>query len=690
MSDPPALRDVAVQYHAAGWAVIELPAGAKAPPPDGRTGYGGSDMTAAEIATADWSGNVGLRMPADVLGLDVDAYKGGSRTLDELLARCGSLPNTWISHSGRNDGSGIRFYRVPPGMTWVTGLAGMDIIQRGHRYAAVYPSIHPTGRPYRWLNQAEPTVAVLPAVEDLPELPWPWIGELSRAQPGDVSIRSQAVDLAGLSAFIDEHNRADQPSYIGTILAHFTERWRAGYSRHDTMQHCLIWALECVRAGIAAGRPTLHQLGDLWVEAVSPDTRRAQLTSDRRTTEFEAMTRHAVGKVRAKPEAEILRLHDDIAGIPMHIPAEPERTAADEAPVIDVDRDDDGLPRPLDWVAFAERDETERAWLVEAFWPWGRAMALWAAAKTGKSEIALWCAAKLALGEHPWTGAPVEPVDVGYFDFEMTEDDLDDRLAAFNIEPGRLGRLHYFLLPALHALDVEQGGREVERLVTRHGARAVVFDTFGRAVGGEENEADTVRAFYRHTGSRLKRLGIGYLRTDHAGKDRSRGQRGSSAKRDDVDIVWSMTRTKTGTLLDCRDSSRLSWVGPTLQVERAELGGVLSYSAAVRLGWPAGTAGKVADLDALGVRIDASKHEARTILRAAGKVGGRNDLLSAALRFRRERAVPGPVLHGDRKGTEGFQQVGDRPGTGGDQATAVPSDQHFRMGTFRGTEGDQH
>lgn len=320
MTAPPVTAHVAVAYLGLGWHPIELPAGQKAPPPEGRTGYGGSDLTEAEVRAAAWAGNVGLRMPPDVIGLDVDVYHGGDVTLTELLARCGKLPNTWIAHSGRNDGSGIRFYRVPVGLAWVASLAGIELIQRIHRYAVVFPSIHPDGRAYGWVDQNELAfTSELPVVEDLPELPWMWISELSRARPADVTSPSKAVDGDELETFLAEHNRADQPSYAGTILAHFTERWQAGHSRHDTMQHCLTWSMECVRAGISAGRPTVDQLARLWVDAVTPDARRAQITSTARTTEFEAMLRHAVGKVAGKPEAEMVKFHDDIAGVPMNV-----------------------------------------------------------------------------------------------------------------------------------------------------------------------------------------------------------------------------------------------------------------------------------------------------------------------------------------------------------------------------------
>ncbi len=44
-------------------------------------------------------GNVGLRLPECVLGIDVDAYAGksGAATLAEAEARLGALPLTWRS-----------------------------------------------------------------------------------------------------------------------------------------------------------------------------------------------------------------------------------------------------------------------------------------------------------------------------------------------------------------------------------------------------------------------------------------------------------------------------------------------------------------------------------------------------------------------------------------------------------------
>ena len=58
-------------------------------------------------------------------------------------AELGPLPATYITTS-RNDGvSGIRMFRVEPGLRWPTG-PGKDIefVHKGHRYAIVRPSIH--------------------------------------------------------------------------------------------------------------------------------------------------------------------------------------------------------------------------------------------------------------------------------------------------------------------------------------------------------------------------------------------------------------------------------------------------------------------------------------------------------------------------------------------------------------------
>jgi hypothetical protein len=305
----------AARYFKAGWPPIPLPAGQKSPPPEGLTGRDGVDLTAEQIDALAWDGNIGVRMPLLVIGLDVDAYHGGLDTLHHLEERLGPLPKTWISHSNRDDGSGIRPYIVPAGYEWVHSLPGIEIIQRHHRYAAVAPSIHPERREYGWWNQEEE--AALPAgevphVDDLPDLPLAWIVELSR-DPSNTSTR--AATQAEYDEFLAVHVTADSASYLSVITAEFRTKWKQGYSRHDTMQHCLTWAMEHARAEVLNARVALDELRALWTEAMVNEPPRR-----RHGIEFDAMVRHAIGKANAKTDDELHKLHDNAAGPRMNVP----------------------------------------------------------------------------------------------------------------------------------------------------------------------------------------------------------------------------------------------------------------------------------------------------------------------------------------------------------------------------------
>jgi hypothetical protein len=191
----------------------------------------------------------------------------------------------------------------------------------------------------------------------------------------------------------------------------------------------------------------------------------------------------------------------------------------------------------------------------------------------------------------------------------------------------------------MYALDTEAGGEQLMGAVHACGARAVVLDTFARVVKGEENQADTVQAFYRHSGIRLKAEGVGYLRIDHAGKNaETNSPRGTSAKRDDVDVIWRQRRTEKGVQLDCSGGSRLSWVGPTLTVDRLvdPITTLVRYSMPVQLGWTAQAIAKARELDAAGVPLDASRPQAEEMLKAKGVAPGRHVYVAEALRMRRE------------------------------------------------------
>jgi hypothetical protein len=295
----------------------------------------------------------------------------------------------------------------------------------------------------------------------------------------------------------------------------------------------------------------------------------------------------------------------------------------------------------LDWSTFWDRDRLSEDWLVPDVLARGRAHALYASHKAGKSLLMLSLAATVATGP--------DPVVVVYLDYEMTEDDLAERLEDMGYGPDSdLSRLRYALLPTLPPLDTAEGAQTLSDLLddveAAHAGHhlLVVLDTTSRAVGGQENDADTFRSFYAHTGIALKRRGATWARLDHAGKDASRGQRGSSAKGDDVDVVWRLVRTDDGIKLR-RDLARMSWVPEEVAFTITEE--PLTFRRAEGA-WPDGTRETAALLDTLDVPIGASGRQAQQALKAGGQ-GRRAEVVRAAQRWRQAQPIhPATLLDG--------------------------------------------
>lgn len=201
------LGTVAKEYLDKGWHVVPLPVGRKYPPPDGTTGADGTDLTIQEVIDQLQDGsNLGLRMPDGVIGIDVDDYvkgtikKIGATTLLATEIRLRSPLPSSPRLTARDDlFSGIRFFRVPPGVE--LGIIGRDVdtIRRGWRYAVASPSLNPlTGTPYQWLdgdgNRCDP-----PDVRELPWLPQAWIDEFPyNPSSHSTKVRSSAVHGAAL------------------------------------------------------------------------------------------------------------------------------------------------------------------------------------------------------------------------------------------------------------------------------------------------------------------------------------------------------------------------------------------------------------------------------------------------------------------------------------------------------------
>lgn len=178
-------------YRASGWQGTLPIVGKQDGLPTGYTGRHGAwpdDHQVDRWVDARGADNICLRLPPDVIGIDVDAYSGrrGLQTIDWITEQSGvELPGTWTS-SSREDGSGIRFFRVPPDVSWVSDLghdSGVEIIRFAHRYAVVWPSMHPqTEARYTWRTPEGRVVDRIPHVDELERLPVEWVTALTRGQ----------------------------------------------------------------------------------------------------------------------------------------------------------------------------------------------------------------------------------------------------------------------------------------------------------------------------------------------------------------------------------------------------------------------------------------------------------------------------------------------------------------------------
>jgi hypothetical protein len=225
------------------------------------------------------------------------------------------------------------------------------------------------------------------------------------------------------------------------------------------------------------------------------------------------------------------------------IAGEPEPETVDDLEVVR-----QRFPR-LDIAALLSAQRPPREWVIPGLIPAGAAVALIAPAGTGKSLLLLSAMIGVARGDRTFAGLPIPRARrVVLVDMENTEDDLADRLLALGITAADVGDLENLViihLPPLTPLDTEAGGLEFGALIDAYAIQAgdvVVLDSLQRVVKGPENDSDTLRAFYRCTGMALKKRGLAVVRTDNTGKDADKGARGTSGKRDDVDVELILTR----------------------------------------------------------------------------------------------------------------------------------------------------
>jgi hypothetical protein len=288
----------------------------------------------------------------------------------------------------------------------------------------------------------------------------------------------------------------------------------------------------------------------------------------------------------------------------------------------------------VDWTTLFDRS-LDDDWLLEPLIATARGHALYAGQKAGKSLLLASVLVPAAMGLPVLERRSTTPLRTLYLDFEMTREDVAERIEAMGFghhNAADLEPLAYHVLPAIPPLDTAAGGQTVLAWARNHGAQLVVFDTMARAVAGAENDADTYRDYYRHTGALLKAEGIATFRLDHSGKEQDRGQRGSSAKADDVDVVWKLTARGANQFTLEATHRRMGWIPHRIELARRP--DPLAYTQ-VTATWPAGTKAVADTLDELAAPLDITRKAARALLKQAGRTAA-TDALAAALKYRRE------------------------------------------------------
>lgn len=249
----------ALHYFEAGWSPIPLPFKEKSPVPDNTTGSTAEYVDEAQVAR--WlgkkngqlrggfkgrpeyaragnmsfpPGNIALRLPANVIGIDIDLYggKAGADTLALAEEKWGELPPTWTSTS-RLDGSGIRYFLVPEGLKWRDVGPGIETIKWYHRYAIVWPSIHDkTGKRYYWIRPDGSSTGIasgeveFPDIAELPMLPAKWVAGLTEGQAYTGSGDAGDIDYESAKEWLGENGGGELCSTMLATLSKYQREVR--------------------------------------------------------------------------------------------------------------------------------------------------------------------------------------------------------------------------------------------------------------------------------------------------------------------------------------------------------------------------------------------------------------------------------------------------------------------------------
>lgn len=537
----------ALAYANKGVRVIPIKPGGKYPPIEGWQNAATSDPT----RITEWFNgpykNCGVGIATGkfkdkyLIVIDIDDREqfAGSETLFDLETIHGKLPDTVETKTGTG-GRHLYFFTDQPIHNEASGSLGVGIDVRGiGGQVLAPPTIHPNGKAYEWLDGhsiAERKPADMPL----------WMVLLLTAKTQtEVSLKplSDQITPTSVSLLHEEDGPAARycaattwPELLrqdGWTLAHIDQSGEAHWVRPG----------KDIREGTSA---TTGWQGKDILKVFTTSIANLPAGAYTRFGYTAQMSHNGDRSAFAKK-----LLQEGKALLPVEQPTKTDNIL-------------------INWQDFWKQDFPEEDWLIKPVIPRNQLVTIFAPGGTGKSLLALYIAAGLATGRNMF-GDDNQPINILYMDYEMQQAQLFERLTAMGYsDQTDLSRLHYASLPPIGSLDTPQGAKQICDLARMCQAELVIIDTFSRAVEGAENDADTVRNFYRWTAINLKSEGRSLLRIDHAGKDIKKGARGTSAKNDDVDLVWQMTRTGDNIRLN-PTKKRHTWITPIdLQVRKGD------------------------------------------------------------------------------------------------------------------------
>ncbi|WP_312319525.1 AAA family ATPase [Stenotrophomonas sp.] len=453
--------------------------------------------------------NLGVRLPADVVVVDVDPrnFPEGRDSLADLAAAFG-LDLTSAPHvlTGNLEHPGHHFYfRKPAGavlLDTVDGFEGVEFKSLGRQVVAA-GSVHPTGGLYRWVPDSPP-------LHKTPDLPARLVEAARRPErrratgAGEITAEQLAASLEHL----DPTDFRDHDRWLELMMAchHATD------GDGEARQEFIAWSTSdpsyADHEWIVGRRwDSLHaDRGD----AVTIATLRRRLNE--------------VGSDIAPPDAaEDFDVWDEVE------PIEPRARRR----FLNVN-DLKALPPPR--------------WLVSGLLVEDSVAAIYGAPESGKSFLALDIAMAVA-GGVDWHGRRVTDGGVLYVAAEGASG-LGKRVRAWEIDRGiDVGKFPLWLDHGEINLAAERDGGVrafVSDVVEELGPlRLVVIDTLNQtAAGADENSAKDMGRYIASMKRIRDETGATVVVVHHSGKDPGKGMRGSSSLLGAMDTTVEVERDK--------------------------------------------------------------------------------------------------------------------------------------------------